>query len=314
LNPVIVTHGLTRRFGDAVGVDNLSLEVQAGEVFGFLGHNGAGKTTTVRLLNGVLAPSQGTAQVLGLSPVDDGPALRRRTGVLTETPSLDERLSGRENLSIYCDLFGVPKPQVSGRVDELLVTFELANRTDQKVGGYSRGMKQRLALARALLHRPELLFLDEPTSGLDPVVSHQVQELITRLSGREGGTVFLCTHNLVEAQKLCDRVAVLGHGRLLVLGTPADLARHMVHGMRLEIEVAPPDTPAALRVLSAYSDLSASPAGDGMLVMQGVEREVVPALVAALVGAQMRVYRVALQEPTLEDVYLALYGQGEASG
>jgi ABC-2 type transport system ATP-binding protein len=169
--PAFVTDGLTRHFGEVVAVNRLTLEVQPGEVFGFLGHNGAGKTTTVRLLNGVLAPTSGTARVLGLAPVEQGPALRRRTGVLTETPSLDERLTGRENLKIFAALYGVPQREIAARVTDLLEVFDLADRGDEKAGDYSKGMKQRLALARALIHGPELLFLDEPTSGLDPVAA-----------------------------------------------------------------------------------------------------------------------------------------------
>ncbi|MGD1993184.1 MAG: ABC transporter ATP-binding protein [Anaerolineae bacterium] len=162
-------------------------------MFGFLGHNGAGKTTTVRLLNGVLSPNGGSTRVLGLDPVAEGPALRRRTGVLTETPSLDGRLTARENLTIYAELYGVPSDRVTGRVDELLTFFELIDRADERVEGYSKGMRQRLALSRAMLHSPEILFLDEPTSGLDPVSTHRVHEVITHISREEGRTVFLCT-------------------------------------------------------------------------------------------------------------------------
>ncbi len=165
---VISINQLTRRFKETVAVDSLSLEVHAGEIFGFLGHNGAGKTTTVRLLNGVIEPTSGSMRVLGLDPQVNGPALRARTGVLTETPSLDERLTAWDNLGIYADLYSVPKAAVKGRVHELLAEFELADRAQEKVSGYSKGMKQRLALARALLHKPELIFLDEATSGLDP--------------------------------------------------------------------------------------------------------------------------------------------------
>src|SRR5215213_4640632 len=163
--PVIQISSLSRRFGETNAVDQLTLDVQAGEIFGFLGHNGAGKTTTVRLLNGVISPTSGSARVLVLDPQDQGPALRARTGVLTETPSLDERLTARDNLSIYADLFNVPLGEVATRVNSLLSEFDLADRADEKVGGYSKGMKQRLALARALIHRPQVLFLDEPTSA-----------------------------------------------------------------------------------------------------------------------------------------------------
>jgi ABC-2 type transport system ATP-binding protein len=311
---IIVAQGLTRRFDEVVAVDNLDLEVQAGEVFGFLGHNGAGKTTTVRLLNGILAPSAGRVRVLGLEPSTEGPALRRRTGVLTETPSLDERLTGWENLSIFADLYGVPQGEVAGRVDQLLEMFELEGRAGEKAGNYSRGMKQRLALARALIHRPEILFLDEPTAGLDPVVTRRVHELIVHLSREEARTVFLCTHNLAEAQKLCSRVAVLEHGKLVALGTPAELARTAGRSQSLQVEVAPEDLAAARTVLAdaGLCQAEQAPEEPGTLLLTGVERESIPGLVAALVEAGVPVYRVASQEPSLEDIYFALQGTQEA--
>ena len=198
--PIIITEHLTRRFDDNIAVDDLNLEVRSGEVFGFLGHNGAGKTTTVRLLNGVLEAHTGKIRVLGLNPINDGSALRFRSGVLTESISLDNRLTARDNLHIYADLFGVPRSIVKSRVAELFEFFELSEHANERVSGYSTGMRQRLALARTLLHEPEILFLDEPTSGLDPLAAHQVNELISNLSREKGRTVFLCTHNLVEAQ------------------------------------------------------------------------------------------------------------------
>ena len=305
---VIVAKDLSRHFGEIVAVDHLTLEIHTGEIFGFLGHNGAGKTTTVRLLNGVLDPTAGSAHVLDLDPRTEGPALRRRTGVLTETPSLDERLTGRENLEIYADLYGVPQDQIHSRVAELLERAELTERAGEKVGGYSKGMKQRLALARALVHRPELLFLDEPTGGLDPVATRRVHELITHLSHEEQRTVFLCTHNLAEAQKLCDRVAVLEHGQMVALGTPAELARQVGHSQQLEIEIAPPGMAAAIETLRAQLPHAQPVHEAGTIRVMGAHRETIPDLVAALVGAGVRVYRVAAQEPSLEDVYFALHG------
>src|SRR5258705_60131 len=189
-DPVIRADHLVRRFGDLTALNDLSFEVAHGEVFGFLGHNGAGKTTTIRILNGVLAASEGSVRVLGLDPITDGRALRLRTGVLTENPSLDERLSARENLQFYADLNEVPRDQVKARIDELLADFDLSDRDKEKVGGYSKGMKQRLALARPLLHNPEIIYLDEPTSGLDPVAALHVRRLIVRLSQQEGRTIF----------------------------------------------------------------------------------------------------------------------------
>lgn len=313
--PIIVAEGLTRTFGELTAVDHLDLEVAEGEVLGFLGHNGAGKTTTVRLLNGVLTATAGRARVLGLDPATAGAALRQRTGVLTESPAVDERLTGHENLAIFAALYDVPATQVAGRVDELLGMFELSDRAGDRVSEYSKGMKQRLALARALLHRPELLFLDEPTSGLDPVSTRHVHTMIRDLSRNGGHTVFLCTHNLEEAQRLCDRVAVLEHGQLMALGTPAELARNLHQGVRLEIETAPEAVAPALAVLQAFPDardvaeLEAAP----VLTVVLPVRDAIPAMISRMVAAEVPLYRVTPQEATLEDVYFALHESEENS-
>lgn len=311
-DPIITTQQLTRHFDETVAVDELTLDVYPGEIFGFLGHNGAGKTTTIRLLNGVLTPSHGTARVLDLVPVADGPILRRHTGVLTETPSLDERLAGRENLTIYADLYGVPRARVAARVNELLAFFQLGERAAEKVAGYSKGMKQRLALARALLHEPQILFLDEPTSGLDPVATRQVHELVRRLSREEARTVFLCTHNLDEAQQLCDRVGVMEHGRLIALGTPAELAQRMASSLSLELEVAPESRETALAIVR-QAGLMLAPVEDGTIQVSGAGREAIPDLLADLIQGGVRLYRVAPQALSLTDAYFALHEQ-TASG
>ncbi len=307
---VIQTSSLSRRFGEKNAVDQLTLEVHPGEIFGFLGHNGAGKTTTVRLLNGVLEPSDGKATVLGLDPQTEGPALRARTGVLTETPSLDERLTAQENLSIYADLYGVPRGDVAERVKALLVDFELLERAHDKVGGYSKGMKQRLALARALLHRPEVLFLDEPTAALDPVAARHVHRLVENLARREGSTVFLCTHNLVEAQRLCDRVAVMEQGCLVALGTPSELTRQYVKRLDVDLEVDPAQTELAMQILEQLPELViAAPRREkDMLSLTLAGRDAIPELLSNLLQKGLRVYRLAPQEANLEEVYFALHG------
>jgi len=311
--PVIQISSLTRRFGEKNAVEQLTLEVQAGEIFGFLGHNGAGKTTTVRLLNGVLEPTSGDARVLGLDPQTEGPALRAKTGVLTETPSLDERLTARDNLSIYADLYDVPRGDVPGRVNSLLSEFELADRADEKVGGYSKGMKQRLALARALLHKPEVLFLDEPTSSLDPVAARHVHSLVENLARREGCTVFLCTHNLVEAQKLCDRVAVMEYGRLVALGTPSDLTRQYVKRLDIDLEVDPVQMESALKVLQQLPNLviGAPKQEKETITLTLSGREAIPELLSILIQKGLHIYRLAPQEANLEEVYFALHGGTE---
>lgn len=306
---IIQTNQLTRRFGELTAVDELTLSVQEGEIFGFLGHNGAGKTTTIRLLNGVLSPSSGTAHVLGLDPAEDGASIRKRTGVLTENPANDERLTARENLKFYADLYNIPEEQVESRLDELFEVFELQDRADERVGGYSKGMKQRLALARALLHQPEILFLDEPTSGLDPVATRRVHNLITQLRS-EGRTIFLCTHNLIEAQRLCDRVAVLEHGRLLALGTPAELGRRLGRRQILEIEVDLAQMTEAADLLKSMNGVSVSEEG-GLLTVTGLAHPDIPEMLAALVNRQIAVYRITPQDPSLEDIYFALHGEEE---
>ena len=311
--PVISIKNLTRKFGEKAAVDNLSLEVHAGEVFGFLGHNGAGKTTTVRLLNGVLEAHSGNMSVLGLDPLTDGPALRARSGVLTEAISLDNRLTARDNLLIYADIFGVPREIVTSRVAGLLKFFDLREYADERVSTFSTGMRQRLALARTLLHDPEILFLDEPTSGLDPIAAHQVNELIASMSREKGRTVFLCTHNLVEAQKLCDRVAVLEHGRVMASGTPAELARQYVRRLDVDIETAPEQIDIAMTILSNASSLTRGlpRQTNHHITLTAAGHEAIPDLMTLLVSQGIRVYRIAAQEPTLEDVYFALHGERE---
>jgi ABC-2 type transport system ATP-binding protein len=265
------------------------------------------------LLNGVIEPDSGSMRVLGLDPQVDGQMLRARTGVLTETPSLDERLTAWDNLNIYADLYGVPHAEVRPRIVELLAEFDLADRAQEKVAGYSKGMKQRLALARALLNKPELLFLDEATSGLDPIAAHHVNDLIKRMARRENRTVFLCTHNLLEAQKLCDRVAVLEHGQLVALGTPAELTRQYVRRLDVEIEVAEEQVPATLSILKSLPELVAGDPSkpNGALTVAINQRESIPDVLNCLVQNHIRVYRIAPQEANLEQVYFTLHDEKE---
>lgn len=309
----ITIENLTRRFGDNVAVNHLTLAIRTGEVFGLLGHNGAGKTTTIRLLNGVLEPHSGVIRVLDMDPLQDGPSLRARTGVLTESASVERRLTARDNLLIYADLFAVPRERVSARVNELLDLFGLSEHADEKVEGFSTGMRQRLALARTLLHDPEVLFLDEPTAGLDPVAANQVHEMIANLSEEKGRTVFLCTHNLVEAQKLCDRVAVMEHGKLAAIGTPKELVQQYVRRLDVEIEVAAAQVNAALDAISSAAALTRGRPRqeNGSLTLTVTGREAIPNLVNLLTQKGIRVYRIAPQQPSLEDVYFALHGDKE---
>lgn len=309
MTAVIHTHDLTRRFGDNTAVDRLTLDVQRGEVFAFLGHNGAGKTTTVRLLNGVLTATAGAVQVFGLSPATQGEQIRARTGVLTETPSLDERLTAQDILRFFAEMYGVPGAEIGKRSSRLLEMFELADRAKEKVGGYSKGMKQRLALARLLLHEPELIFLDEPTASLDPIAIRQVHDLIFRVSQQEGRTVFIATHNLHEAQKLATRVGVMNRGQLVAVGTPGDLAKQIGMPVRYELALGDGQGAAALGTLRGFRGVRAVTAEGDVLTVSGADDEVIPDLLAALVGAGLRVYRAVPLEASLEDIYFTLYGE-----
>ncbi len=305
---VIVATGLSRRFGRVTAVDDLSFQVQRGEIVGLLGHNGAGKTTTIRLLNGLFSPDSGHSTVLGMDSATAGARIRARTGVLTETPSLDERLTARQNLSFYARLFGLDGRRARARVDEVLGQFQLSDRASDRASGFSRGMKQRLALARALLHDPEILFLDEPTAALDPIAARDVHELVRGTAGKEARTVIISTHNLVEAQRLCDRVIILREGRLVAEGSPRDLVRRLGSPTSVELEVAAADRQRAIAVIERAGYRATAAPDDELVRAEGITRDALPALVSALSAERISIYRVDPAEPTLEDVYFALYG------
>ena len=308
MEQVIVAEGLSRAFGDTVAVDHLDLTVERGQVFGFLGPNGAGKTTTVRLLNGVLSLDAGQARVLGFDLATQAGEIRRHTGVLTETPSLYEALTARENLIFFGDLYGVPQGELPERAQAMLEEFGLAERADERVGAYSKGMRQRLTIARALLHQPPLLFLDEPTAGLDPAAARMVTELIRKLSLQEGRTIFLCTHNLAEAQGLCDRVGVIDHGRLRAIGTPQELAQQLWPEMWVEIDLHGEPPPVVLSALEAMPAVLARSNEKGRLLLEINGKDAVPEVVAAIASAGGRIYRVTPREHTLEDIYFKIQG------
>lgn len=306
MQAIIEVNNLERTFGSNYAVNGMSFRVERGEVFGLLGPNGAGKTTTVRLLNGILPPSGGSARVFGLDPVTDGERIRQQTGVLTETPSHYERLSARENLSFFGTLANIPQSDLAQRVNEILSFFDLADRANDKVETFSKGMKQRLALARALIHQPPLLFLDEPTSGLDPEASLQVNDLIAGLSRRNGQTVVLATHNLLDAQRLCDRVAILNKGRILAIGSLTELARNLWPVTWVDIVLRSASAESAIGKIKALRGVIQATGENDSLAVQVEAEEIIPEVVAALAADQFPILKVNPRDYTMEDIYFAL--------
>jgi ABC-2 type transport system ATP-binding protein len=296
-------HGLGKRFGSRVAVEDLSFAVEPGEVFGLLGPNGAGKTTTVRMLTGLVRPTTGRALVCNHA-LEDEEALRRSVGLLTEHPGLYDRLTGRENLRFFMQLNELDETSAWALASRYLERFGLAGREDEACGSYSKGMRQKLAIVRALLHQPEVLFLDEPTSGLDPEAARTVRDAVAELAA-DGRTIVLCSHNLGEVERLCSRVAVV-RTRLLAEGPIGVLRRR---GSVLEVRVAG-DGAAAGAVLTR---LEAPWTAHGPLLrVTLVEESQGPDVVAALVQAGVRVCSVTPSARSLEDFYLDVMRDADA--
>jgi ABC-2 type transport system ATP-binding protein len=300
----ILTRDLTRDFPGVRALDGLSLQVPRGSIFGFLGRNGAGKTTTIRLLLGLLRPTGGQARVLGFDPVTQSDEIRSRSGVLLEQAGLLERLSAEANLDLYGRIARLPRPVRRARIEELLDRIGLWERREEPVRGWSRGMRQRLAIARALIHRPSLIFLDEPTAGLDPVSAAEVREDLLRLADRERVTVFLTTHNLAEAEKLCDQVAVVRDGRLLALGAPDEIGnRHQGRQVRFRGRGFNENVSALLR---DRREVRAVRSEDGGVLVTLADDEDVATLVTFLVRVGVGIEEVSPVGNTLEDGVLSI--------
>jgi len=304
--PAVRTNDLTVSFGPEKALDGLTFEVDAGEVVALLGPNGAGKTTTVRLLNGLLMPDRGSSSVLGFDPATDGDAIRERTGVMTEQSGLDDRLTALENVAFMARMRGLSPSAARDQAHNLLSRFGIANRANDRVQGFSTGQRKRVALARALLHDPEILFLDEPTAGLDPEATRDVLDLLASLAAEHGRTVLLCTHFLGEAGRLCQRMAVLDRGRLRAFGRPDDLAKSIWRGVPVELDLgAPADerTLATLRHGRGVLGATATPTGARVEIE---ERAALPPLVAKLVQMEVPVFGAVPRPPTVEEIYFAI--------
>jgi ABC-2 type transport system ATP-binding protein len=306
------TTGTFRRRGlDVEAVRGVSFEVRRGELFGLLGPNGAGKTTTIKMLITLLIPTSGSARVLGHDVVEDASEVRRCVGyVFGGERGVYERLSGYDNLRYFAELYSVPGREIKRRIAELLELVGLSGREKERVEGYSRGMKQRLHIARGLLHDPPVLFLDEPTIGLDPVGARELRSLIADLA-RAGKTILLTTHYMFEADSLCDRIAVISKGEIVAEGTPRDLKAAVADRTVVEIEAygASDDAIERLRRVPGVASVSVEEREQTqlLLVQSSSGLLLTQTLLAQLDGS--RIGRVASREPTLEDAYVALVSE-----
>ena len=301
--------GLGRTFDGKAAVEDLNLKVEEGEVFGLLGPNGAGKTTTIRMLACLIKQTSGTAFVNGLeiNTSSDSQKIRGIVGVLPESPGLYESLSANRNLDFFAQLYGVPKDKREKRIEELLKMLDLWDRRDEPVATYSKGMKQKIAIARAFVHDPQVVFLDEPTAGLDPQASLTVREFLVALK-KEGRTVFINSHHLDEVERLCDRIAVMNR-TALAIGSPKDLARRY-WGRTTVVELAAVD-PAYVDIVRGLDFASNVRVDDGRILVDLDDPDIRnPVIVERLTRAGAKIEYVTELKRSLEDVYMKLIGGG----
>jgi ABC-2 type transport system ATP-binding protein len=305
----ITTNDLHCQFGDLHAVDGITFEVETGSIFGFLGPNGAGKTTTIRLLLGLLAPSQGSATVLGFDTRTQADQVRLHCGALLEHSGLYERLSAEDNLDLFGRIWHMSAAQRAERARSLLENMGLYERRKEAVKTWSRGMRQKLAVARTLMHSPKLIFLDEPTAGLDPVAAASLREDLDDMASKHGVTVFLTTHNLSEAEKICDRVAVINQGKLLSVGSPDEL--RLRKGTHALVVVGRGFTPELMDELRAMPDISAVEQQDHHLVVHFKQETDSGKLVQYLAGKGVMIDEVRKGKASLEEAFLALLEEQE---
>ena len=281
--------------GGKTAVDTVSLSLAPGEVFGFLGPNGAGKTTTVKLLNGMLTPSSGSCRIFGIDPAQTLEKAHAISGVVTEHAQMYDTLTGLENLIFYGSLFGLSAAASRKRGKDLLELLNLSEAAGQKLASYSTGMRQRLSLARAMIHTPQILFLDEPTSGLDPESAQQVHALIRNLAEEKGVTIFLCTHQLRYAQEICTRYGLMSEGRLLAIGSLTELRAQTGSSLTVQLRAeAIPETFKKFRT------------EENCLEIPIPSEEAIPGLVRQAVSRGAQIYQVSARQPSLEDIYFTL--------
>jgi lipooligosaccharide transport system ATP-binding protein len=301
--PLILAHGLVKRFGEFTAVDGVDFEVRAGEAFGFLGPNGAGKSSTMRMIGCVSTPTAGSLRILGKDALRDGPLIRARLGVCPQLDSLDLELTARENLMVYARYFGIPRATARRRADELLEFVQLSERANDQVEPLSGGMKRRLTVARALVNEPELVLLDEPTTGLDPQARHLVWNRLFRLKQR-GVTFVLTTHYMDEAEQLCDRLVVMDRGRIVAEGSPRELIERYSTREVVELRFGNDDLESYVGKLDGIGErIDTLP---DRLLLYADDGD---AAAGAVHARELRPSSVLVRRSTLEDVFLHLTGR-----
>ena len=303
IEPMVLARGLTKRFGDFTAVDGIDVEVARGEAFGFLGPNGAGKSSTMRMIGCVSPATDGTLRVLGRDPATDGPAIRGRLGVVPQEDSLDMELTVRENLLVYGRYFGLSRPVIRERADELLTFVQLTDKRDAKVDSLSGGMKRRLTIARSLINQPDMLLLDEPTTGLDPQARHVLWDRLYQLK-HQGVTLILTTHYMDEAEQLCDRLVVMDKAKIVAEGSPRRLIEQWSSREVVEVRFGPGEHEAMADKLEDVADrVEVLPDRILLYVADG------DAAAAAVHDRGLRPAGVLVRRSTLEDVFLRLTGR-----
>ena len=313
---IIEVNGLTRHFGNTRAVDNLSFSVDEGEVFGMLGPNGAGKTTTIRILACLILPSDGSVSVLGRDALKYPQKVRATVGVLTENPSLYERLTVNENLDFFAEAYGILNRQRRReRIRQMLEFFNLGNRKNDRVGTLSKGMKQKLSIARAIIHDPPVMLLDEPTAGLDPAAAKEIRDMVSQLSLNNKHTVLLCTHHLEDAQRLCGRVMIMNKGKKVVVETPRGLSSLMVEKPVIEVRLMEINGQVvkAVQRLDSVVSVESDDAKKRLIVTTNGNEDNIPLIVEKIVYAGGRVVAVKSPRPSLEEAYLKLIKESEAA-
>ncbi len=300
---IIQVSKLRKEFGKIVAVDNVSFNVEKGEIFGFLGPNGAGKTTVINMLDTLLLPTSGIAKLAGHDIIKEPDSVRKNIGLIPQETVLESMLTAKENLEFYAKLYHVPEKQYTKSIQKLLELVNLSNRANDLVQTYSGGMKRRLEIAKALLHRPKLIFMDEPTLGLDPQARRLMWEYIRKLNKEEGVTIFLTTHYLEEADFLCDRVAIIDYGKIKAMDTPAKLKEELAEGNIIDVK---PEN-GVQNFVSSLKTVGYKPEilGDGTVrIVVSKGKETVPKIFKIAEKLKIRINSISMHEPTLEDVFI----------